>query len=200
MTTPRHEKPEPLSEAQLKWLRTADESGVVDWNRPKFFTYPAWKAMMERLERRGFVTERAGGGYNLTPLGIRSIAPKPPPPPPAPAPTVEPTPEPKPVTDEQLTKMLKPRKLTPGRINKLVADLPKRMAAMEADDEDRRCLRGKHAPPTGTCWVCGGTVVAEIRFPNSGVMGGPAPRGYIHRYYCQICSIVYRDLPKEPSP
>ena len=196
MTEPLTAKPEPLSKKQLKWLRTADECGVIDWSHPKFVTYPAWKALMERLEKRGYVTERAGGGYNLTPLGVRATAPTPPPPPPTP---LDNTPrEPAAQRRAPSPKRRRPPrvpKLTPAAMNKLVADLPKRIAAMETDAEDRRCLRGKYTPATGICRVCTRKVIAEIAFPDTGRFGGPLPAAYVIGYHCEGCNLCYHALP-----
>jgi hypothetical protein len=64
--------------------------------------------------------------------------------------------------------------------------------------EDKRRLRGKHAPKTGTCVVCKGKIVAEIHFPSHGplVLGGPPLQGYVRGWHCESCGLSYHHLPK----
>ena len=66
----------------------------------------------------------------------------------------------------------------------------------EAEDRDKRMLRGKHAPPTGVCRVCKGNVVGQINFPTDGRIGGPAPQGVVAYWYCEGCGLMYRTPPK----
>ena len=183
-----------LALIHLTLLRTADDRGVIEWRDTGSMTHTHWKRRMRRLHKAGLVTERAGGGYNLTPAGLTASKPAadwpdlPKPPAAAPPPTPK--------------KPRAPRipKLTPASINKLVADLPRRIAEQEADEKDRRALRGKYAPATGTCRVCGGIVRAEIRFPHTDLIGGPPLQGYVSRFYCEGCQIVYRDRPTTLEP
>lgn len=63
------------------------------------------------------------------------------------------------------------------------------------DRDDRRCLRGRHAPPTGVCRVCSGVVKADIWFHDTGLIGGPPPPGYIGRWVCQNCKLLYAECP-----
>jgi len=63
------------------------------------------------------------------------------------------------------------------------------------DAKDRRCLRGKHAPATGVCRVCKGNVVAEIDYPDDGLIGGPPRQGYVSGWHCESCQMVYRACP-----
>ena len=180
-------------------LQSADERGVIEW-RETLGSFPTWKAGMEYLTHAGYVTERAGGGYNLTPLGLRTKAL----PPPEPA-SSEPESIPKPPAPPKPrkargTKRSRSPRLTPAIINQIVADLPVRAKERKDDAEDRRCLRGKYAPPKGVCRVCAGEVIAEIEFMPSRMIGGPLPQAYIVRYYCTVCQLLYRDLPPSPKP
>ena len=74
-----------------------------------------------------------------------------------------------------------------------------RIEEMEQDDEDRRCLRGKHAPPDGVCRVCGDRVIAEVRFAESAIIGGPPPNACIKNWSCYGCGIMYSKPPPMES-
>lgn len=184
----------PVLKELVAYLRSADARGIIEWQENSPVPYPTWKEAMERLSHGGYATERAGGGYNLTPLGLSAQAA---PPEPVAAPTADPPTQP---PKSRRKRGAKVPQLTATTINKLVADLPKRMKALEDEKEDRRCLRGKHAPPTAVCRVCGGEVVANIRYPQSHMIGGPRPQGYVAGYYCTGCRLVYRDLPPPLPP
>lgn len=70
-------------------------------------------------------------------------------------------------------------------------------ARHKQEREDRRLLRGKFAPPVGTCRVCSGRVLADIAFPSDGIIGGPPHSGYVAGWHCEACFIVYCRCPKE---
>lgn len=74
-------------------------------------------------------------------------------------------------------------------------DFDEIVKSVKQDAEDRRCLRGKYAPPAGVCRVCSGKVVAEISFPDSERLGGPPRHGYISGWHCEGCFIVYWRCP-----
>jgi hypothetical protein len=73
--------------------------------------------------------------------------------------------------------------------------LGKKLSAHGQDQEDRRCKRGKYAPPIGVCVVCSSPVVARVAFQHNGMVGGPPPPGYIAGYHCERCGIEYHHLP-----
>jgi hypothetical protein len=85
--------------------------------------------------------------------------------------------------------------LTEESIRKALDDLPRFMAEREKDAEDERSLRGKYAPATGTCVVCGASVVPDIVFPWDGRLGGPPVSAYVKRWHCEGCGIVYQVPP-----
>jgi hypothetical protein len=98
--------------------------------------------------------------------------------------------------------MTKPRipKLTKAMIRESIAAMPARMAEMERREEARRCLTGEYAPPTGTCRVCNCIVQAEIKFPYTGVLGGPPTSAFVSRWVCDGCGLVYARNPgKKPE-
>lgn len=73
------------------------------------------------------------------------------------------------------------------------------------DEQDRRTLRGKYAPPSGACRVCGGRVTAEISFDYGDRIGGPPVPGHVSGWSCDDCKLVYRACPppissKAPPP
>ena len=70
---------------------------------------------------------------------------------------------------------------------------------MSVPSEDRRRLTGKYAPEPGVCRVCGGKVIAHIAFQNTGLIGGPAPQGYISSWSCEKCCISYQRRPEAPA-
>lgn len=66
------------------------------------------------------------------------------------------------------------------------------------DADNRRRLVGKYAPEPGVCRICKEKVVPVIDFPNDGRIGGPPVQGFIKRWECSSCFIVYaRCPPKE---
>jgi hypothetical protein len=66
------------------------------------------------------------------------------------------------------------------------------LARSRADEEDKRCLRGRYAPEHGWCRVCETmTVVANIAFTSTGRIGGPPGSAYVAGYYCERCGIRY---------
>ena len=74
-------------------------------------------------------------------------------------------------------------------------------AQREADEKDRRNMRGTYAPPIGKCRVCGGRVVGEIHYPDDGRIGGPPRQGYVGRWSCEACFLVYSRRPEHrPAP
>jgi rubredoxin len=81
------------------------------------------------------------------------------------------------------------------KVPKAIREANALIAAYEADAKDRRCLRGKYAPETGVCRVCGGVVTAEIKFPYTGLLGGPPRQAYIARWACDGCGLVYARRP-----
>ena len=70
----------------------------------------------------------------------------------------------------------------------------------KADEQDRRLKRGKYAPPTGTCRVCGGVVTGKIAFPHDDRIGGPPRSGYVGSWSCDGCFIVYAQCPTPTRP
>jgi hypothetical protein len=95
----------------------------------------------------------------------------------------------------------KPPKLpSKEQLAKIALDLPRLMAEQEKDEEDKRCQRGKYAPPIGKCRACGGPVVAEVCFAHSGRLGGPPPHSYIPHWACQDCGLMYRKCPPPETP
>jgi len=66
---------------------------------------------------------------------------------------------------------------------------------LEKDREDKRMLRGAHAPKSGTCRVCGGSVEGNVAYPYSGRIGGPPLQAYVKDWNCKDCGIVYKFLP-----
>jgi hypothetical protein len=83
-------------------------------------------------------------------------------------------------------------------VQQALADIPKQMAARKADEADRRCLRGKYAPESWPCGICGEKVVADVRFPHSDRIGGPPLSAYVHHWYCSGCGLMYHKPPKAP--
>lgn len=75
------------------------------------------------------------------------------------------------------------------------AELDKRLADIERDDEERRTLSGRHASPKGKCVACDGDVVARVTFPVNDRLGGPPTNGYIDRWSCDSCHLVYDERP-----
>jgi len=90
---------------------------------------------------------------------------------------------------------LKFKKLPEATIARIQKEMPKRMAEMERDEHDRRCLRGKYAPETGRCVGCGGTVVGVIRFAHSDRIGGPPVNAHVAHWACQDCGLMYQKTP-----
>lgn len=83
----------------------------------------------------------------------------------------------------------------------LSEELAASIKSQNTDAEDRRCLKGKYAPPTGLCRVCSGKVVAQIEYGNNdGRIGGPPPRGYIAGWHCEDCGVSYHKLPEGVPP
>jgi hypothetical protein len=78
-------------------------------------------------------------------------------------------------------------------------DIKAIMRSAQQDREDSGRLTGKYAPGTGTCRVCRGKVVAEISWPDDGLIGGPPRKGYVSGWHCEGCFIVYARCPKEPT-
>ena len=78
-------------------------------------------------------------------------------------------------------------------------DLQKRMAKLEKEREDKRTLRGEHAPKSGTCRVCGDKVVGTITYPRTDKIGGPPLQAYVKDWHCEGCGIVYKFPPKDKS-
>jgi hypothetical protein len=76
-------------------------------------------------------------------------------------------------------------------------EMRKRVAKLEKDREDKRTLRGEHAPKSGTCRVCGGEVFANIAYPQSKTIGGPSLQAYVKDWNCENCGIVYKFPPKK---
>lgn len=72
-------------------------------------------------------------------------------------------------------------------------------AERRADAADRRCKRGKYAPPVGVCRVCGGAVTGKVMFPSDGRIGGPPRNGYVGSWSCDTCFVVYSQCPV-PKP
>lgn len=89
------------------------------------------------------------------------------------------------------------RKLSKTETKTLVEAMRRGAEERKQDEKDRRCLRGKYAPPTGKCRVCGGRVVGEVTFDYDGRVGGPPRQGYVGRWSCEGCSIVYAKCPQE---
>lgn len=89
--------------------------------------------------------------------------------------------------------------LTPEKIAEIVAEIPKRVAAQKADEQERRTLSGKHAPPKGWCHVCGGDVVAHVAFTRSDRIGGSPPQGHIAGWHCVKCKLMYYERPVRGS-
>lgn len=89
--------------------------------------------------------------------------------------------------------------LTPEKIAEIAAEIPARIAAQKADERERRTLTGKHAPPKGWCHVCGGDVVAHVKFPHSDRIGGPPLQGYIAGWHCVGCKLMYFERPVRGS-
>lgn len=86
--------------------------------------------------------------------------------------------------------------------------IKKRMEEMRQDEEDKKHRRGKYAPPTGICAVCGGKVVDKVTREYRGdpmrMIIGPGSRNQMstvhHGWYCIACGIRYEFLPKgKPS-
>jgi len=76
-------------------------------------------------------------------------------------------------------------------------EMRERIAKLEKDREDKRTLRGKHAPKPGTCRVCGGSVVGNVAYPHSDRIGGPPLQAYVQDWHCEGCGIVYKFPPME---
>lgn len=90
-------------------------------------------------------------------------------------------------------------KLDKETIAKILADAAVRRKELDRDLDDRRCMRGKYAPPAGRCLVCGGPVEAKIAFPNDGRIGGPPQQGYVKRWDCAGCGLMYGKCPPGPK-
>lgn len=77
----------------------------------------------------------------------------------------------------------------------IVVDIKEILRQQKQDADDRRSLRGKHAPHSGVCRVCSGKVVAEVSFEHHGRIGGPPVQGYVSGWHCESCQLVYRVFP-----
>jgi hypothetical protein len=97
-------------------------------------------------------------------------------------------------------KLPKLPKISKKAIKDILDRMPEEMERRRQDEEDRRCFRGKHAPPIGKCMVCGGTVVAEIRFAHSDLIGGPPGHAHIPYWACQDCGLMYQKAPNGERP
>lgn len=96
--------------------------------------------------------------------------------------------------------MSKPRAKLPTLSGKEIQRLMLEGAARRrADDEDRRCKRGKYAPSVGTCRVCGGAVTGKIEFAHDGRIGGPPSNGYVGSWSCDSCFVVYSRCPERKA-
>lgn len=73
--------------------------------------------------------------------------------------------------------------------------LDRQLDRHQQDAEDRRCLRGKYAPPKGVCRVCGDVVGAMVDFPHTDMIGGSPMNAYIERWECLGCGLVYGKCP-----
>ena len=85
-------------------------------------------------------------------------------------------------------------------IQRIVRELPARLAAAEKDRKDKRCLQGAYAPEPGRCRVCPGPVVAEVGFHRSDLLGGPPPQAFIRGWHCEDCGLVYAFCPPPRDP
>lgn len=74
------------------------------------------------------------------------------------------------------------------------------LRGLRKEAEDRRRLTGKFAPAPGVCRVCGGSVVADIGYPDDGRCGGPPRNCYVSGWHCSGCMIVYSQRPPEAKP
>lgn len=74
-------------------------------------------------------------------------------------------------------------------------ELARRMEEREREDEEQRTLTGKYAPHPGTCYVCEGLVIADIRFHPSDVLGSPPQQAHVSGWHCDNCGIEYRFRP-----
>lgn len=90
---------------------------------------------------------------------------------------------------------MKVPKLTTKSIQNALDRGLERVAASRKDEEDHRCLRGKYAPSSGTCRVCGGSVVGIVRFQRTGMIGGPPPPAYVSHWSCEGCGVMYDRVP-----
>lgn len=86
------------------------------------------------------------------------------------------------------------RKLTPEQIRE---SLREGLARHEQDEEDKRALTGKYAPPSWACRTCGDLVTAVIDFPWNGVIGGLPSNGHVTHWQCDGCGLMYGKPPKE---
>lgn len=78
---------------------------------------------------------------------------------------------------------------------KLVEELGERVRDYEREREERRTLSGRHAPPVGTCAVCGGRVHGKIEFPWDGRLGGEPPQARVIGWECMGCGLLYGRVP-----
>lgn len=75
-------------------------------------------------------------------------------------------------------------------------DIKEILRQQRQDADDKRCMRGKHAPRPGICRVCSGKVVATIDFDHGDRIGGPPVQGHVSGWHCESCEIVYRVCPR----
>ena len=87
-------------------------------------------------------------------------------------------------------------KLTSEDVKRLLDEGADNVKRLREDIEDRRCRRGKYAPPSGTCKVCGGDVVGKVRFRHSDLIGGPPPPSYVAHWACEKCGLMYERCPQ----
>lgn len=85
-------------------------------------------------------------------------------------------------------------KLTAEQVRKAMQDGFDRH---EQDQEARRCLTGKYAPPTGRCVGCGDEVRGIVAWPPwDGLIGGTSkPRAHISHWQCEGCGLMYGKCP-----
>lgn len=74
-------------------------------------------------------------------------------------------------------------------------EILQKTAAYRKEENDRRTLQGKYAPPTGVCKVCSDRVIARVAFKNDGLIGGTPRQAFISGWHCEGCGLMYHFPP-----